>query len=177
MPVSWVLIRSNYRKKVHKHKYVLLYTWNNRHTHKNMFAKSILAMYTFPTIFSNPQKNLMSPIFFYSPCCIPLVFLFPSKASRVGQHAAPWSRFRSKQSGWEEQKRLLRGCGGLGEKMMDLWLKVFFTSVGWWLHQPIWKILGPKWVHLPQIGMKVKKYLSCHHLGFRLLRVVFLFFL
>ena len=28
---------------------------------------------------------------------------------------------------------------------------------GWWLNQPIWKICSSKWVHLPQVGMKVNK--------------------
>ena len=30
--------------------------------------------------------------------------------------------------------------------------------------QPVWKICKSNWVHLPQIGMKIKKSLSCHHL-------------
>ena len=33
----------------------------------------------------------------------------------------------------------------------------------WWLNQPSWKICSSKWVHLPQIGVTIKKYLSCHH--------------
>ena len=28
---------------------------------------------------------------------------------------------------------------------------------GWWLNQPIWKICSSKWVHLPQIGVKIPK--------------------
>ena len=28
---------------------------------------------------------------------------------------------------------------------------------GWWLNQPIWKICSSKWVHLPQVGMKINK--------------------
>ena len=35
----------------------------------------------------------------------------------------------------------------------------------WWF-QPIWKIWRSNWVHLPQMSeKKMKKYLSCHHLG------------
>ena len=26
----------------------------------------------------------------------------------------------------------------------------------WWLNQPIWKVWPSKWVHLPQIGLKIK---------------------
>ena len=38
-----------------------------------------------------------------------------------------------------------------------------FTS--WWLNQPLWKIWSSNWVHLPpRFGVKIKKYLSCHHL-------------
>ena len=39
--------------------------------------------------------------------------------------------------------------------------KSFFGAItGWWLNQPIWKIWSSKWVHLPQIGVKIKKYLK-----------------
>ena len=34
------------------------------------------------------------------------------------------------------------------------------VKTGWWLNQPIPKICSSKWVHLPQIGMNIKKYLK-----------------
>ena len=39
-------------------------------------------------------------------------------------------------------------CGGSWRKK---------TLSGWWLNQPIGKICSSKWVHLPQIGMNIKK--------------------
>jgi len=35
------------------------------------------------------------------------------------------------------------------------------SSSGWWF-QPIWKICSSKWVHLPQVGMKIK-HVWHHH--------------
>ena len=42
---------------------------------------------------------------------------------------------------------------------LKIWI-IRKTTTGWWLNQPIWKICSSKWVHLPQIGMKAKKYLK-----------------
>ena len=44
---------------------------------------------------------------------------------------------------------------------------LWFTS--WWF-QPNWEKYESKWVHLPQVGVEIKKYLSCHHLVQRWLR-------
>ena len=41
---------------------------------------------------------------------------------------------------------------------------LFGNRITGWCFQPISKIWSSTWVHLPQIGMKTKKYLSCHHL-------------
>ncbi len=34
----------------------------------------------------------------------------------------------------------------------------------WWLNQPLWKICSSNWVHLPQIGVKIKNIWN-HHLA------------
>ena len=33
----------------------------------------------------------------------------------------------------------------------------------WWLNQPIWKICSSKWVHLPQMGLKIKNVWNHQH--------------
>ena len=36
-----------------------------------------------------------------------------------------------------------------------MYIYIYISS--WWLNQPLWKICSSKWVHLPQIGVKIKK--------------------
>ena len=44
------------------------------------------------------------------------------------------------------------------------WKNQWEWQAGWWLNQPIWKICSSKWVHLPQIGVKIKNIWD-HHLA------------
>ena len=44
--------------------------------------------------------------------------------------------------------------GFLGLNQIQSYLMFRYVS-GWWLNQPIWKICPSKWVHLPQIGLKI----------------------
>ncbi len=41
--------------------------------------------------------------------------------------------------------------------------RYFRIFPGWWF-QPIWKICTSNWIISAGIGVKIKKYLSCHHL-------------
>ena len=42
------------------------------------------------------------------------------------------------------------------------WSNMHFPS--WWLNQPNWKICTSQIGSFPHVGVKIKKYLSCHHL-------------
>ena len=43
------------------------------------------------------------------------------------------------------------------------WIFGPISFSGWWLNQPIWKICSSNWVHLPQMGVKIKNIWN-HHL-------------
>ena len=65
-------------------------------------------------------------------------------------------------------KPQLRSCAREHRRLCEahqFWRKNGSHSMtGWCLNQPIWKICSSNWIISPGIGMKIKRYLSYHHL-------------